>query len=106
MEDLFRSWDESDRDLPAVAAFHARFEHIHPFQDGNGRIGRFLMLKQSIECGLDLVVVDEEFEQPYKAWLEVAQSQGDLRYLVETLESCQKRFDEKMRARGIDRLLP
>ena len=55
-------------DLPAAAAFHARFEHIHPFQDGNGRIGRFLMLKQSIECAnFDLAVVDEEFEQPYKA---------------------------------------
>ena len=88
-----------------IVAFHARFEHLHPFQNGNGRIGRFLMLKQCVESGIDLIVVDEEFEKPYKAWLEVAQTTGNLTYLEQTLADCQRRFDQKMQQRGVARLV-
>lgn len=31
-----------------VIAFHAEFEHIHPFQDGNGRVGRLVALKECL----------------------------------------------------------
>ncbi|BAK45821.1 Fic family protein [Eggerthella sp. YY7918] len=105
VEDLIDDWETSDHDLEAIAAFHIRFEHIHPFQDGNGRIGRFLMLKQCIENDVDIIVIDEEFGDTYKAWLEVAQTQGSNRYLIDTLKDCQTRFDQKMHDRGIDRLI-
>ena len=42
MFNLFEDWNESKKDIYAIAYFHQRFEHIHPFQDGNGRIGRLL----------------------------------------------------------------
>lgn len=106
MPELFDGWERSAKGFDDVVAFHSRFEHVHPFQNGNGRIGRFIMMKQCIENGVDLVVVDEALEQPYKSWLEVAQSAGDDRFLKETMAECQQRFDAKMVQRGVERLLP
>lgn len=90
IEELLTVWEGSAKDFQAIADFHARFEHIHPFQNGNGRIGRFLMLKQCIESDIDIIAIDEEFERPYKAWLEVAQADGDTVYYYETLRDCRR----------------
>lgn len=106
MPELFGMWEESGKDFDAIVAYHVRFEHIHPFQDGNGRIGRFLMMKQCIESDVDLIVVDEALGEPYKAWLEIAQTTGDARFLKKTLSDCQDRFTEKMREKGVLRMLP
>lgn len=43
--------------LKELAEFHYRFELIHPFQDGNGRIGRFIMLKQMLEENLEVKII-------------------------------------------------
>lgn len=45
MEDLL---DIQKSIYVSIADFHARFEHIHPFQDGNGRVGRLLLFRQCI----------------------------------------------------------
>lgn len=49
-----------------IAEFHVRFELIHPFQDGNGRIGRFLMLKQMIENKLPIKIISWDTEDLYR----------------------------------------
>lgn len=49
-----------------VSEFHVRFELIHPFQDGNGRIGRFLMLKQMLENRLPIKIVSWDTEDLYR----------------------------------------
>lgn len=52
--------------LADIAAFHHRFELIHPFQDDNGRIGRFLMLKQMLENNLPIKIVSWDSEDLYR----------------------------------------
>lgn len=49
-----------------IARFHLEFEKIHPFQDGNGRIGRFIFLKQLLENKLPLKYMNGETSQEYK----------------------------------------
>ncbi|WP_334300142.1 Fic family protein, partial [Clostridioides difficile] len=47
-------YSQSEVSIKVIAEFHYRFELIHPFQDGNGRIGRFVMLKQMLENNLPI----------------------------------------------------
>ena len=43
-------------DLHELSYFHSSFEKIHPFQDGNGRIGRFLLLKQCLKNNIKIPI--------------------------------------------------
>lgn len=79
-----------------IARFHYRFELIHPFQDGNGRIGRFIILKQCIDHEIDLISIDDAYLKDYKNALYHAQKTDDISELVDVFSKCQKRLDEKL----------
>lgn len=97
MFNLLMDWNElMNPTIEDIAKFHYRFELIHPFQDGNGRIGRFIILKQCIESNIDLIAIDNEYEKEYKEALYKAQKTDDVSFLVDVFSKCQKRLDEKM----------
>lgn len=97
MFNLLMDWNElMNPTIEDIARFHYRFELIHPFQDGNGRIGRFIILKQCIESDIDLIAIDNEYEKEYKEALYKAQKTDDVSFLVDVFSKCQKRLDEKM----------
>lgn len=97
IEDLINAWEQSDKDFEAVLRFHASFENIHPFQDGNGRIGRFLMLKQCIENEIDLIMIDDAYSKVYKQALYQAQKNDDFSELEHIFRLCQKRLNDKLK---------
>jgi Fic family protein len=98
MERLLKKWNDSKKDINAIAEFHLDFETIHPFQDGNGRVGRFIILKQCIENNIELIIIDEEFEKAYKQSLDAAREASDICKLVKLFETCQKKLDKKLTA--------
>ena len=47
--------------IKEIIEFHARFEKIHPFQDGNGRVGRMIMFKECLKNNIvPFIILDEE----------------------------------------------
>lgn len=56
--------------LEDICKFHLEFEKIHPYQDGNGRIGRFIFLKQLLENKLPLKYMNGETSDDYKKALD------------------------------------
>lgn len=95
---LLEDWKESKKDIYAIADFHQKFEHIHPFQDGNGRIGRFIIFRQCLENNVDLIDIDDEYNKEYREALYKAQTIGTLEELVKVFKKCQKRLDEKLQS--------
>lgn len=103
--ELIETWEASGKGFEDICRFHTRFEHLHPFQDGNGRIGRIVMLKQCIEQGVDLIVVSEDLADTYRAWMEIAQTTGDHRFFLDAMRKCQEAFDRRMEEVGATRLV-
>lgn len=79
-----------NKSLDDILAFHVGFESIHPFQDGNGRVGRLLMFKECLANNIIPFVIDDEHKLFYyrgiKEWKNV---KG---YLRDTCLSCQDKY--------------
>lgn len=51
--------------LRDILDFHVHFEAIHPFADGNGRVGRFIMVKECLRHGIDPFIIDDKHRGEY-----------------------------------------
>lgn len=51
--------------LDDILDFHQRFEAIHPFQDGNGRVGRLIMFKECLANGIVPFIITEDLRRFY-----------------------------------------
>jgi len=65
IENLLYRFKSNDMSLEDIAEFHILFERIHPFADGNGRIGRLLMAYQSIQNNIVPPLIKNESRDEY-----------------------------------------
>ena len=73
-----------------ILDFHYRFESIHPFQDGNGRVGRLILFKECLKNNIVPFIIDDELKLFYyrglKEWI------SDRGYLRDTCLTAQDKF--------------
>lgn len=82
IDDLIRELNKDTRDIVAlVSRVHAQFEQIHPFADGNGRIGRLIMTGMLLGANIAPAVIRQERKQQYYTYLNKAQTQEELSQL-------------------------
>lgn len=92
-------------DLKRLASFHASFERIHPFADGNGRIGRLLLFKECLKNGLTPFIVDDTRKQDYYKALETAQLTDDLNPLTAFFKKEQDFYTNYLKNKGFEGLI-
>lgn len=80
--------------LMDVAEFHARFENIHPFQDGNGRVGRMVLLKQCLDHNLVPVIIRDVNKAEYIRCLNKAQLNQEYHNLMVYFQKEQEYYQE------------
>ena len=95
MKALLKEYNaKKQKSFDDILDFHHRFERIHPFQDGNGRVGRLIMFKECMANGHIPFIVTDELKWFYYRGL---QQWPDIKgYLRDTCLTAQDRFKAMM----------
>ena len=101
MKKLLKKYNKNkNKSLREIIEFHYEFEMIHPFQDGNGRIGRLIMFKECLRNGITPFIIEDDIKEFYYRGLkEWKQEQG---YLIDTCLAAQDRFKVYMDYFGLE----
>lgn len=74
--------------------FHFRFEKIHPFQDGNGRVGRLILFKECLRYGIIPIMIEDQYKMFYYRGLK--EYENERGYLVDTCLNGQDMYERLM----------
>ncbi len=88
---LLESYNRPGRKtLEDIVAFHVAFERIHPFQDGNGRVGRLIMFKECLKNNIVPFIIEDDLKLFYYRGLR--EWPAEKGYLMDTCLTAQDRF--------------
>lgn len=76
--------------LHDILNFHVKFERIHPFQDGNGRVGRLIMLKECLKYNIVPFIIEDSIKMFYYRGLK--EWDNEKGYLTDTCLLAQDKF--------------
>ncbi len=91
MKDLLAEYNgKKEKTLEDILDFHVRFERIHPFQDGNGRVGRLIMFKECLKYNIVPFIIEDDLKMFYYRGLkEWNREKG---YLIDTCLTAQDKY--------------
>lgn len=92
MNALLKWYSQTKKDLETILIFHARYENIHPFQDGNGRTGRMIIFKECLKYNIIPVLLTEDVQMKYKQSLNKAQKTNDFSELIKIAKESQDNY--------------
>lgn len=91
MKNLIASYQsKSEINIHDVIDFHFQFEKIHPFQDGNGRVGRLVIFKECLANGIIPLIIEDEYKFFYYRGLTEYPKVKE--YLIDTCLSAQDAY--------------
>ena len=98
MKALLAAYDP--KSVEDIIAFHHDFERIHPFQDGNGRVGRLIALKECLHYGIVPFIIEDAKKAFYYRGL--AEWENEKGYLIDTCLDGQDTFRRLLAMFDID----
>lgn len=78
--------------IKEIIEFHARFEKIHPFQDGNGRVGRIIAFKECLKNNIIPFIILDKDKLYYYRGLKEYQNKTEKGYLIDTCLNAQDQY--------------
>lgn len=93
---LLMEWYNSQKvDIAILAEFHARYEGIHPFQDGNGRTGRLIIFRECLKNGIVPIIIEDANRNEYLEGLKEYREEKKLDKLIGLFEKEQQFYLQK-----------
>lgn len=80
------------KSLEDIIDFHVRFERIHPFQDGNGRVGRLIIFKECLKNNIVPFIISDDLKLYYYRGIKEWDNQKG--YLLDTCLTAQDQYKE------------
>lgn len=101
MKNLLKEYNAiEEKSFDDLLAFHYRFESIHPFQDGNGRVGRLILFKECLRNGIVPFIITDDLKMYYYRGLKEWKTERG--YLRDTCLTAQDRFKKVLEYFRID----
>ncbi len=82
--------EKKEKTFEDILEFHVKFEQIHPFQDGNGRVGRLIMFKECLKYNIVPFIIEDNIKMFYYRGLKEWESERG--YLRDTCLSAQDKY--------------
>lgn len=95
MKDLLKWYETiSKKKIEDIIEFHVRFEKIHPFQDGNGRVGRMIMFRECLYNDIMPFFIEERNKDFYIRGIKEYQMNNQKGYLIDTCLNSQDNYEK------------